>query len=219
MHDFKIIPNFISLITTNYGQERKGAGDIQSIVVNPNSKIGSIHSRLLALQSFHQFIHQLLRRQESEYWYFEGYNVRIESLIPVDLNFFDFESKSILKYLPRKEASPFKTNLFSFATKTNSEGNRIKIGILHTTKTQLSTRTPEQEIKNQYRLDNLEELENLVNIMMPAMISFWIESFPLGFPVGIVCISPNMLMLNTIIQLANLIWRSYILLLKVTLNL
>ncbi|ORX53017.1 hypothetical protein BCR36DRAFT_369273 [Piromyces finnis] len=202
----KLIPNFLNHLTGDMKMNSKSNSSSlsSSLLVNPKSKLGSTKSRAAILSSFYDFLSIIIKEEK-----ING-NKQENEEIKDNINWNKQSSISLYsntEHVYNKYNDSHNTlSIFNAEQKTNKNPDRIDKDSLGISET--NTFLKSQDIKNSYNLNDKTQLKDFMDVLLPVLFNCWIETSSDAF-IGNVNFSPALVIIKTIIQIQNLVWKKY----------
>ncbi|ORX86808.1 hypothetical protein BCR32DRAFT_289738 [Anaeromyces robustus] len=204
----KLIPNFLNHLTGDMKMNSKSNSSSlsNSLLVNPKSKLGSTKSRAAILTSFYDFLSIIINDNQN----LSNNNKNEDIKENININ---WTKQSSIQIYSNTEHVYNKNNdnsvvldIFNAEQKSNNSTDRIDKDSLGISETNTFLKT--QNIKNSYNLNNKSQLKDFMDILLPVLFNCWIETSSDAF-IGNVNFSPTLVIIKTIIQIQNLVWKKY----------
>ncbi|KAI9197118.1 Rix1 complex component [Polychytrium aggregatum] len=210
----KVIPNYISLLTSASSSSVKSAGASAPgraglVHINPKSQLGSNKSRVDVLASLYTFLRNALRIDDSFGWFLSNNGVNVERILSAPggrVTAWTAQSLGvqILKYQDPQSIGDSKLDFISAGGSFANAADRLTM-----TKTQGATAVVDMNtIQNEYNLTDPDQLKAFISVIMPVLVDFWLESTPICFGSGTVTQSPALSVMHIVLKTLDLLWRS-----------
>ncbi|KAI8910609.1 Rix1 complex component [Powellomyces hirtus] len=216
MHAEKVIPNYLSMLSTNgKSQSIAGSGTGSSLLVNPQSQLGSAKARVEVLESLLGFLKLVMRKGTNAWWFFPGKEVQ-QGIAHAT------KSECISEWPGNRQTGVVahgcsqllrnhhrenlhnggRFELFGASATSSIQSERVTIG-----STGLGNK-PAQAIRNTYQLADFYQLQAFIDVLMPTLVDLWLESSPNAFTPGSIAFTPALSVMHTVLKMMNLMWRS-----------